>query len=85
MILYKSWLRFILYILGIFQTTVETLKKQVKEELHNRTVLNARINSDSAESEKFEDEAREKKNKVQAKKESCKHYKYISEFISWVL
>ena len=36
----------------------------MKDEMHTRTILQARIHSDSSESEKFEEEAREKTGKV---------------------
>ena len=46
------------------QQTAETLRRQVKDEIHTRTVLQARINSDSAEIEKVKTESGKKKGKV---------------------
>ncbi|KAK7100124.1 coiled-coil domain-containing protein 178-like [Littorina saxatilis] len=43
---------------------VETLRRQVKEEMHNRTVLQARINSDTAEIDKTRSESAKKKEKA---------------------
>ena len=47
------------------QNTAETLRRQVKEEVHTRTVLQARINSDTQEMEKTRTESGKKKEKVQ--------------------
>ena len=49
------------------QNTAETLRRQVKEEVHTRTVLQARINSDSSEIEKTRSESGKKKEKVMAR------------------
>lgn len=46
------------------KNTAETLRRQVKEEVHTRTVLQARINSDSAEIEKTRSESGKKKEKA---------------------
>merc|ERR1712154_293757 len=46
--------------------TEETLKRQVKDEIHTRTVLQARINSDSAEIEKVKTESGKKKGKAKS-------------------
>ena len=49
----------------LLQNTAETLRRQVKEEIHSRTVLQARINSDTQEIEKTRSESAKKKEKVQ--------------------
>ncbi|XP_071485691.1 coiled-coil domain-containing protein 178-like [Diadema antillarum] len=49
------------------QNTVDSLKKQLKEETHNRTVLQARIMADSTDLAKRQVEAKKKKAKVMAK------------------
>ena len=49
----------------LLQNTAETLRRQVKEEIHTRTVLQARINSDTQEIEKTRSESAKKKEKVQ--------------------
>ena len=49
----------------LLQNTAETLRRQVKEEIHTRTVLQARINSDNQEIEKTRSESAKKKEKVQ--------------------
>ncbi|XP_076463347.1 coiled-coil domain-containing protein 178-like [Babylonia areolata] len=46
------------------KNTAEQLRRQVKEEVHTRTVLQARINSDSAEIEKTRSESGKKKEKA---------------------
>ncbi|XP_046357907.2 coiled-coil domain-containing protein 178-like [Haliotis rufescens] len=43
----------------------ETLKKQVKDEVHSRTVLQARINSDSSEIDRTRQDSAKKQNKAQ--------------------
>ncbi|XP_022102593.1 coiled-coil domain-containing protein 178-like [Acanthaster planci] len=49
------------------QGTAESLKKQVKEETHARTVLQARISSDTTDLAKQQTEAKKKKAKVSKK------------------
>lgn len=44
-----------------FQHTLETLKKQCKEEIHTRGVLKSRITSDGGELVKSEEQAKEQK------------------------
>lgn len=44
--------------------TAETLKKQVKDEVHTRTVLSSRITADTQDLQKSRVEIREKKNKM---------------------
>ncbi|CAL1526941.1 unnamed protein product [Lymnaea stagnalis] len=46
--------------------TVETLRKHVKDEMHTRTVLNARISSDGNEIEKTKVESAKKNEKIQS-------------------
>lgn len=48
----------------ILQVTVETLRRQMKDEVHTRTVLAARINSDSTELTKAKGETQQKREKV---------------------
>ncbi|XP_005098448.1 coiled-coil domain-containing protein 178 [Aplysia californica] len=48
------------------KTTTETLRRQVKDEIHTRTVLQARINSDTAEIEKVKTESAKKKGKAKS-------------------
>ncbi|XP_071952787.1 coiled-coil domain-containing protein 178-like [Antedon mediterranea] len=50
-----------------FQGTCDSLRKQVKEETHSRTVLQARIASDTTDLQKQRVEARKKKAKVSKK------------------
>lgn len=47
-----------------FQHTLETLKKQCKDEIHTRAVLKSRITSDGGELVKSEEEAKEHKVKL---------------------
>ena len=51
----------------ILQSTVDSLKKQLKEETHNRTVLQARITADTTDLAKRQVEAKKKKAKVTQK------------------
>ena len=51
------------------QMTCEGLKRQVKEEIHSRTVLQARISSDSTELVKSKVEAKQKNEKVSSSKD----------------
>lgn len=48
----------------IFQATAETLRRQVKDELHTKTVLVARINSDSTDLVKYKKDTVQKRDKV---------------------
>lgn len=48
-------------LLLLFQQTLETLKKQCKDEIHTRGVLGSRITSDGAELVKSQVEAKQKK------------------------
>jgi len=53
--------------------TAETLRRQVKDEIHTRTVLQARINSDSAEIEKVKTESGKKKGKAKSVADEVEH------------
>ena len=46
------------------KSTVDALKKQVKEEIHTRTIIAARITSDGDEIVKTKTEQKDKKEKV---------------------
>ncbi|RUS92112.1 hypothetical protein EGW08_000136 [Elysia chlorotica] len=48
------------------KTTAETLRRQVKDEIHSRAVLQARIGSDATEIEKTKSESAKKKNKAKS-------------------
>lgn len=48
----------------LVQTTVDSLRRQVKEEVHSRTVLQARIASDTLEIEKSKTESAKKREKA---------------------
>ena len=82
-----SFLQFVLFafhfiVPGLFaslQNTAETLRRQVKEEMHTRTVLQARINSDNQEIDKTRSESAKKKEKVQEIR-LCWHLRQIALF-----
>ncbi|GFS13551.1 coiled-coil domain-containing protein 178-like isoform X2 [Elysia marginata] len=48
------------------KTTAETLRRQVKDEIHSRAVLQARIGSDASEIEKTKSESAKKKSKAKS-------------------
>ncbi|GFO13380.1 coiled-coil domain-containing protein 178-like isoform x2 [Plakobranchus ocellatus] len=48
------------------KTTAETLRRQVKDEIHSRAVLQARIGSDATEIEKTKSESAKKKSKAKS-------------------
>ena len=50
--------------LYILQVTADTLRRQVKDEVHTKSVLSARISSDTQDLKKSKGDIREKKNKV---------------------
>ena len=48
----------------IFQATADTLRRQVKDEVHTRTVLVARIKSDTTDLSKYRTDNQMKNEKV---------------------
>ena len=48
----------------IFQSTADALRKQIKDEIHTKTVMSSRIQSDSSELVKSQAETKQKKERV---------------------